>query len=101
MCKDEMVKDYSKTWLNFLGEREEKEWVFLIFFFSLKVEILIYHIEKEVASHDVEMASPEVSRQSSRDSTKTTSPLTVSSGIMTKRGPIVEEVTAYGTVFSV
>lgn len=62
---------------------------------------MIYHIEKEVASGDVEMASPEVSRQSSRDSTKTTSPLTVSSGIMTKRGPIVEEVTAYGTVFSV
>lgn len=30
MCKDEMVKDYSKTWLNFWGEREEKEWVFLI-----------------------------------------------------------------------
>lgn len=56
--------------------------------------MLIYHIEKEVASGDVEMASPEVSRQSSRDSTKTTSPLTVSSGIMTKRGPIVEEVTA-------
>lgn len=55
---------------------------------------MIYHIEKEVASGDVEMASPEVSRQSSRDSTKTTSPLTVSSGIMTKRGPIVEEVTA-------
>lgn len=55
---------------------------------------MIYHIEKEVASGDVEMASTEVSRQSSRDSTKTTSPLTVSSGIMTKRGPIVEEVTA-------
>lgn len=31
MCKDEMVKDYSKTWfLNFLGERKEKEWVFFI-----------------------------------------------------------------------
>lgn len=59
------------------------------------------HPEKEVASRDVEMASPEVSRQSSRDSTKTTSPLTVSSGIMTKRGPIVEEVTASVTVFSV
>ena len=44
------------------------------------------------ACEDVEMTSPEVSRQTSRDSTKTTSPLTVSSGIMTKRGPIVEEV---------
>lgn len=60
-----------------------------------------WHPEKEVESRDVEMASPEVSRQSSRDSTKTTSPLTVSSGIMTKRGPIVEEVTASVTVFSV
>ena len=49
--------------------------------------------EREVAAcEDVEMTSPEVSRQTSRDSTKTTSPLTVSSGIMTKRGPIVEEV---------
>lgn len=60
-----------------------------------------WHPEKEVESRDVEMASPEVSRQSIRDSTKTTSPLTVSSGIMTKRGPIVEEVTASVTVFSV
>lgn len=60
-----------------------------------------WHPEKEVESRDVEMGSPEVSRQSSRDSTKTTSPLTVSSGIMTKRGPIVEEVTASVTVFSV
>ncbi|XP_062579526.1 intermembrane lipid transfer protein VPS13D-like isoform X2 [Saccostrea cucullata] len=68
------------------------DWILSVRDFIMESPEDPFIMEKESVAEDVVMSSPEVSRQTSRDSTKTTSPLTVSSGIMTKRGPIVEEV---------